>query len=156
MKAWFASLERRERLTLGVGAVLAVAIVFWGWIWQPLLDGNSAMRVSLTEKRQLLVDLRRAESLQPGAPAPEAAGAAPSLVLLVDSTARDSGLPPFLRTRPDGADRISVSFQDTSFDGILSWLLMLERNYGINVESASFNGARERGLVSGQLFLSRS
>jgi type II secretory pathway component PulM len=79
-----------------------------------------------------------------------------SLVVLIDSTASSLSLAgTFTRTRPDGADAISVSFQNAQFDALLSWLVTLERSHGVSVESASFNGARDAGLVSGQIFLRR-
>jgi general secretion pathway protein M len=156
MNAWFSTLKPRERLIVGAGAVLAVAIVGWGFVWKPLVDGSAELRDSVAEKRQLLGDLRRAEQLGPGSAAPSRANASQTLVVLVDSTARSVGLPPFSRTRPDGADGISVSFQETSFDGILNWLIMLDEDYGVAVDSASFNGGRQPGTVTGQLFLSRS
>jgi hypothetical protein len=34
-------------------------------------------------------------------------------------------------------------------------MVTLESSYGVSVESASFNGARDAGLVSGQIFLRR-
>lgn len=156
MKDWFYGLKPRERLIVGVGAVVAVVIVGWGFVWKPLADGSMELGDSVAEKRQLLSDLRRAERLAPEGLAPARTGASQSLVVLVDSTARSLGLPAFSRTRPNGPDGISVSFQDTPFDGLLSWLIMLEDSYGITVDSAQFNGGRAPGIVTGQLFLSRS
>lgn len=156
MKNWFYGLKPRERLTIGVGAVVAVVIIGWGFVWKPLADGSMELRDSVAEKRQLLSDLKRAERLGPGSGEPGRPNASQSLVVLVDSTSRSLGLPPFSRTRPDGPDGISVSFQDTPFDGILNWLIMLDQDYGVAVDSAQFNGARERGMVTGQVFLSRS
>jgi type II secretory pathway component PulM len=83
-------------------------------------------------------------------------GDSQSMVVLVDRTAQAMGLAgSFTRTRPDGADAISVSFTNAPFDNIVTWLISLEQSNGVLVETASFNGAREQGLVSGQLFLRR-
>ncbi len=152
MRDWFNSLRPRERLMIGSGAVAAGLIIVWGLIWLPVRSGSLELRDTVAEKRRLLTDLQRAELVQPS----DGAGGVPSrtqsLMVLIDSTARSSGLS-FTRTRQDGPDGMSVSFQSTSFDGILTWLIALERDYGISVESASFNMARERGLVTGQIFL---
>jgi len=79
------------------------------------------------------------------------------ILVLVDSTAQVLGLAgAFTRTRPDGADAISVSFQNAAFDALLEWFVTLEQSHGVSVESASFNGARDQGRVSGQVFLRRS
>jgi len=152
MRDWFNGLQPRERLILGSGAVAAGLIIVWGLIWLPVRSGSLELRDTVAEKQRLLTDLQRAELVQPG----DATGGGPirtqSLMVLIDRTARSSGLA-FTRTRQDGPDGMSVSFERTSFDGILSWLIALERDHGISVESASFNMARERGLVTGQIFL---
>jgi len=156
MKEWFANLAERERLMVGVGGVLAVIIVVWGLIWVPLRDGAIDLAEAIDDKQDLLVDLQRAEALPSSGNANARAGNSSSLVVLVDRTAQSMGLAgSFTRTRPDGPDAISVSFTNAPFDNIVNWLIALEQSEGVTVESASFNGAREQGLVSGQLFLRR-
>jgi type II secretory pathway component PulM len=145
----------RERLIVAGGAAAVVVVVLLGVL--VTLGGRALeLRESVAEKNRLFADLLRAEALQ-SAPS---SGAAPAstgeLLVLVDSTARSLGLgSTFTRTRPDGADAISVSFQNAEFDTLASWMVTLESSYGVSVESASFNGARDAGLVSGQIFLRR-
>jgi len=157
MKAWFAGLEQRERLMVGAGGAAAAIIILWGFIWMPLRGGSVELRETVAEKRVLLVDLQRAEALSGGNVPPQAdQSAGQSLVVLVDRTAQPMGLAgAFTRTRPDGADAINVTFSNAAFDNLLTWLVMLEQSYGISVESASFNGSREQGLVNGQILLRR-
>ena len=65
-----------------------------------------------------------------------------------------------VNTRPlrctDGADGIRVTFQAASFDSLVTWLVALQRRYGVAVESANFDGTRQAGLVSATLVLRRS
>ncbi|HEY5565653.1 MAG TPA: type II secretion system protein GspM [Gammaproteobacteria bacterium] len=158
MKEWFMQRKPRERLLFGGGAAAAALIVFWGLVWTPMRNGSVELRDAVEEKTQALVDLRRAAALQAVPTGNRPAGAsAESLVVLVDSTAQVLGLAgAFTRTRPDGADAISVSFQNAAFDALLEWFVTLEQSHGVSVESASFNGARDQGRVSGQVFLRRS
>jgi general secretion pathway protein M len=156
MKEWFLSREPRERVILGIGAGAAVVILLWGLVWSPLDSGVSALRASVDQNSRLLVDLQRAAALSPANAARPAQGAAQSLVVLVDSTSKQHGLAgAFTRTRPDGADGINVTLQDAPFDTLLGWIVALRSDYGIDVESASFNGSRSAGLVSGQVLLRR-
>jgi type II secretory pathway component PulM len=122
-----------------------------------LSKGSEQLRDSVAEKSRLLADLRRAEALgSAGAPSRAIDSGGQSLVVLIDSTGKTAGLAASItRTRPDGPDGISVSFQNAPFDGLLTWLVSLEAEHGVAVETASFNGARDPGLVSGQLFLRR-
>lgn len=157
MRAWLERLEPRERWILGGGAVLAALIVLWGLIWLPLEHASAGLQQSVNDKRALLSDLRRAGALHRGAASSRRPALTKSLVVLVDQTARAQGLASsFTGTRPDGSTGISVSFQDAAFDDILAWLAQLHTTYGIHVESASFTGAEQRGLVTGQVFLRRS
>jgi len=157
MREWFLGLQPRERHILMVGAAAAVVIVIWGFVWLPISRGSQELRDAVADKRLLLSDLRRAEALGASGGASRAVNSASeSLVVLIDSTSKSAGLAAAVtRTRPDGPDGISVSFQNAPFDGLLTWLVSLESEYGVSVETASFNGAREQGLVSGQLFLRR-
>ncbi|WP_428096861.1 type II secretion system protein GspM [Candidatus Rariloculus sp.] len=157
MRDWFANLKPRHRLIVGVGGAAAVCIVVWGYVWSPLQTGSGALRDAVAEKRLLLIDLQRAAGIAASGSVATRGDSAQSLVVLVANTAQSFGLSDrFSQTRPDGSDGINVSFRDAPFDVLIGWLVMLDVTYGVAVESASFNGTRAPGLVSGQLFLRRS
>lgn len=145
-------LQPRERAILLGGAVVVLALVLWG-VLHRVDRATVSLRDTVTNQQQLLVDLAR---LQGGGQNTPSSGQSnePTLVTLITTTASAKGLT-FPRTRPDGADAINVSFQNASFDSLLAWLVMLETQRGISVETASFSSAREPGLVSGQIFLRR-
>lgn len=154
MKAWFLSLQERERLILVGGAIVAAVVVLWWLVLAPLNEGSAELRDAVTQKRRLLLDLRRVEAIVPGTDAAAASPAGQSLLVLVESTAQAFGLAA-PRTRQDGPNGINVSFQGASFDALLAWLIELDTTHGVRVETASFSSARETGLVNGQLFLRR-
>lgn len=157
MKAWFESLAQRERNIVVAGGAIAVLIIAWTFVWTPLRDGAQELDGSVSEKHQLLANLRRVESL--GGPGGTGTSVAPtqSLVLLVDQTHRAHGLAGTLsRNQPDGSDGIRVTFQSASFDELVSWLGALRQSYGVLVESASFDGTNQQGIVSATLVLRRT
>jgi len=156
MKEWFMSREPRERVILTIGAVVAALIFAVAFVWRPLANGTAELRESVERKNQLLVDVRQAAVIAPDAGGgPRDAGQ--SLVVLVDSTAQSHGLAGALtRTRPDGPDGINVTFQNASFDALMSWLVSLQTEHRIGVESATVTRTQQPGLVNGQLFLRRS
>jgi general secretion pathway protein M len=156
VKEWLDKLEPRERAVLLFGAVAAIAIVFFAFVWRPLTEGTSTLHSSIESKERVLTYLYRAEGLLTGDNDDRPAPAARSLVVLIDQTAQASGLGGAVtRTRPDGATRINISFENAPFDNLLAWLISLQQNEGVYVEGASINDTRERGRVSGQLLLSR-
>ncbi|HEX7080304.1 MAG TPA: type II secretion system protein M [Gammaproteobacteria bacterium] len=156
MKEWFLSREPRERVILAVGAAVAGVIVLFGFIWRPLAAGTAELRESVEEKNRLLIDLQQAAAV-PDTARPARSAPGQSLVVLVDSTAQAHGVAEALtRRRPDGPDRIDVTFENASFDALVSWLVALQTEHGIGVEAASVTSGSGPGLVNGQIFLRRS
>lgn len=156
IQEWFANLDLRERVMLLGGAAVGVLIVLWGGIWNPLTTGTTELGDAVASKRALLSSLQRARSIavQPGTQIGTEAGQ--SLVLLVDQTHRNFGLEGTLtRNQPDGADGIRVTFQNTSFDGLIAWLAALHGNYGVVVDAATIDGARAPGVVNATVVLRR-
>lgn len=154
---WFNSLELREKVILGLGSLLAVAIIGWRFAWVPLSNDTADLREAVAEKSRLVTDLRRAAGLPAGGIVQAGGGGSnQSLVVLVDTTAQPFSLDgKFTRTRPDGPNSIRVSFERAAFDVLVAWLVELEQSHSVAVNSVSFTGAREPGLVSGQVFLQR-
>ncbi len=157
MKEWFAAREPRERAILLAGGAVAALILLWSFVLRPLHTGTVALREAVASKQRLLVDLGRVEGSQlsgAGKPA-NGRGGGQTLSVLVDSTAREHGLS-LPRIRPEGPDGVNITFQNASFDALLGWLISLDGEHSVAVESASFSSAREQGLVNGQLLLRRS
>lgn len=155
MTEWFRQLAPRERLVLGVGALLAVAIVAWTFIWTPLRDGTAELEARVDERAREVVDLRRAANLRSTPPTGIAAIDSTNILFLIDETARQLGLE-FTRSSPDGPNAITVSFSRVRFDLLLGWLIDLEQVHGVAVERASFTHSGSDGFVNGQVRLDRS
>ena len=156
MRDWFAGLESRDRTMLLAGAVLAVLIIWWGLVWTPLGNRNLELAGAVVEKQRMLATLQRARAMSDTSAAQVDAATRQSLVLLVDQTHRSFGLEGrLLRTQPDGADGIRVTFQEAPFDGLIGWLGAMQASYGIAVESATVDGTRSPGVVNATIVLRR-
>lgn len=158
MREWLDNLQPRERRIVLAGAIVVGVIVIWGFIWSPLSAANANLGVAVAEKQRLAVALQRTAAIPGRDATPVAAGVrGASLVVLVERTQQAHGLAgAFTQTRPDGPDGINVTFQNASFDAMLNWLVMLQAEHGVSIESATFNSTRQAGLVSGRLFLRRA
>jgi general secretion pathway protein M len=154
MKAWFYGLQPRERWIVAIGGVAAIVIIAWGFVVRPLRAELATLTTSVDTKQRLLIDIARIESEQPSTVISNQQGQQQTLVGIIDATARSHGLSP-PRTTANGPSGVNVSIQSASADTLLAWLIVLHGTYGIDVESASFAGAREPGLVNGQLSLRR-
>jgi general secretion pathway protein M len=153
MKEWFAGLQPRERVIFVGGGIAALVIVLWMFVLQPLGTRSEVLRESVAAKQRLLVGLSQVEgvSAQPTSPA---AGQEQTLVRLVGNSATEHGVA-LTRQRPDGPNGIQVTFGNASFDTLVEWLVALETQNAVTVESASFTGTRQPGIVNGQLLLRR-
>jgi len=153
MKAWFVGLQPRERMILIGGAAVAVVLLLWLAVLKPLHSQAAILRESVAAKQRLLVSLAQIDGQSPGHTV--SPGTGQTLVVLVSNTAQQQGIA-LTRTRPDGPDGIQVTFSNVSFDTLVAWLVALESENSVAVESASFTSGRQQGVVNGQLLLRRS
>jgi general secretion pathway protein M len=155
LRAWFENLQPRERWILLAGGGIAMLIIAWVLVVQPLRAQSASLQSSVAAKQRLLIDLARLEGGQPpGTPAGSVRGADQTLVVVIDSTAQAHSVR-LSRTRPNGPSGVDVTFQAVSFDVLVGWLVELHSTYAVDVESASLASTREQGFVNGQLSLHR-
>ena len=152
MNAWFDNLQPRERLILLGGVVGVLLIAVWFGVMR-LHAQTEVLREAVAAKQRMLVDLSRVGT-RPAA-AVNAQGNNQTLVVVIDGSAREHGITLSTR-RPDGPDGVQVAFSNVPFDMLLEWLVALEKQSSVAVESASFTTAKQKGIVNGQLTLRRS
>src|ERR1019366_562118 len=77
-----------------------------------------------------------------------------SLVVVVDRTARQSGLDHALvGSQPSGDGGLNVRLEQTPFDGLVAWLAQLRESYGVRVDSAVVDAGTSAGTVNASLVL---
>jgi len=77
-----------------------------------------------------------------------------SLVVLIDSSARESGLGKSLsNSQPTGDKGLRIRLDRVAFDAMVAWLARLSQQHGVRVESAEIESAGETGLVNAGLVL---
>lgn len=154
MRAWFASLSAREQLIVRIGAVVVVVLVLLGLIL-PLNRNIAQARQRVTAKQ---ADLAFIQSVTPqlasAGPASGSSAGGASLVVLIDSSARESGLGKALSSsQPTGDGGLRIRLDRAAFDGMVAWVARLSQQHGVRVESAEIESAGEPGLVNAGLVL---
>jgi general secretion pathway protein M len=153
MRAWYAALEERERRFVNLGAIGVVVLLILGVV-MPLNSKISETRQRVETKRG---DLAFIQSVLPqlAAAGPAANVATPeSLVVLIDSSARESGLGKSLSSsQPTGDKGLRIRLDKAPFDALVAWLARLSQQHGVRVESAEIESAGEVGLVNAGLVL---
>lgn len=158
MKAWFESLQARERKFV-ILAVLAIAfsVVYFG-IWRPLDRHHNQLESNVQMWKSAVAELRPLKSQLQNASSRAPAGQNESLVVVVDNTLRQRGLYSSLqRSQPVAQNGIRVEFENAAFDDLVLWLGDLGGSYGLHLQSGSFsqNTAGTAGRVNATVTLER-
>jgi len=153
LRHWYGNLAERERHFVLIGAV-AVAVLVLASVIVPLNRSISQARQRVTLKQG---DLAFIQSVVPqlAAAGPVGGGATrESLVVLVDSSARESGLGKSISSsQPTGDGGLRIRLDRAAFDGVVAWLARLTQQHGVRIESAEIESAGEAGLVNAGLVL---
>jgi general secretion pathway protein M len=153
MRAWYAGLAERERRFVNFGAIGVVVLLIVG-IVMPLSSKISETRQRVETKRSDLAFIQSALP-QLAAAGPAANVATPeSLVVLIDSSARESGLGKALTNSQPTPDKgLRIRLDRAPFDAMVAWLARLSQQHGVRVESAEIETAGETGFVNAGLVL---
>ena len=157
MKFWN-NLSERDRLVLGWGGVIVAVLLFWAFLFQPLVDARKDidLRVAAAEKDYvwMLGASDRLKQLAPAGTAGTFDRAGKSLLALADQAAQDAVLANAIqRMEPASNSRVNVWLERADFDQVAIWLEQMELRYGIRVESFQFDRSSQTGLVDGRLTL---
>jgi general secretion pathway protein M len=154
MREWFDNLSERDRRIVTWGGAVVVVLVLLG-IVIPLNRNIVIARERVARKQGDLQFIQAAApQLASAGPVSGAAATAESLVVLVDSSARESGLGKSLsNSQPTGDKALRVRLDRVGFDALVAWLARLSQQHGVRVESAEIESAGEAGLVNAGLVL---
>lgn len=149
---WFAALSGREQRIVQIGAVLAAALFVVG-VLLPLDRSVDQAHQRLLKKRNDLTWMQGVASELAVSPQPPSA-AGESLLVIVDRSARESGLAGSLAgSEPAGPGGLSLRLQKAPFDTLIAWLARLAQQNGIRVDSATIDSAGAPGLVNAAVVL---
>jgi type II secretory pathway component PulM len=154
INTWYETLQPREQLIVRVGAVVACVLLVAGSVLRmhALVSGAEKR---LAGKRADIAYIGSVMSEVRSAPMP--AGSGQSLVSVIDRTTRDGGLGMNLRgTEPSGMNGVRVHFEGASFDALATWLLRVQREYGLTVQAATLERTDAAGRVNANLTFVRS
>jgi general secretion pathway protein M len=152
VQRWFAALSERERRIVMVGAALAPLLLILG-VLLPLDRSVAQAHERLLKKRSDLAWMQGVAPELAASPQPPSA-AGESLLVIVDRSARESGLAGTLAgSEPAGPGGLSLRLQKAPFDALIAWLARLAQQNGIRVDSATIDSAGAPGLVNAAVLL---
>ena len=155
IRQWLDGLAPRERnLVYVAAALLGIAIVYFA-IVVPVTSAAQHREARIAQKTSDLAWMRQ---VAPQAMAAAAAGSGmasdESLVVLVDRTARESGIGSSIRDQtPAGQNGLQLRLEGAPFDLLMAWLANLQQQHGVRVDGAIIGATSAPGLVNANLTL---
>ena len=154
MRTWYAKLSERERRIVLFGGIAGLVLLLLA-IVLPLSRNIAQARQRVTNKQADLAFIQNAvPQLASAGPGMGAAATGESLVVLIDSSARESGLGKSLSSSQPTPDKgLRIRLDRVPFDALVAWLARLSQSHGVSVESAEIESAGEAGFVNAGLVL---
>jgi general secretion pathway protein M len=154
LQQWFGSLSPRDQRILRLGGAAAFVMVLV-LLFLPLQRALSGAESRVERKQADLAWMRgAAPSVLSAGPGPGTQATAESLVVLIDQSARESGLGKALAgSQPSGSGAQRVQLNMADFNLLVAWVARLSGQHGVKVDSASISAASEPGMVTATLVL---
>ena len=149
------SLQSRERLVVGVGAAILLALLGYSIVWAPVQRDLSNLRIDVPKQRTQLalmrVQAKQVAQLRGSALAKIASG---NLLTKLEQSAQNRGLRENItRMEPDETNSVRLSLDSVDFNALLRWLKELQTQNGIRPESATITAQSDPGLVNARLLM---
>lgn len=155
LKSRWLSLPLRDRRALAALAIFFVLAGGWLGVVSPAMNFAGDSRAALEQAQADLIWMQ-ANALaarQAGARATQA-GVGQSLLTAVNASARSSGLN-LQRFEPDGEQRVRVTLENAVFTDVMRWVVILQEQYGLAIDSFSADAQAQPGIVNIRLTVGR-
>jgi general secretion pathway protein M len=148
MKAWFASLNQREQMSLLLLALVLVLYLFYLFAWAPLNSKREQLALQNTAmaESRARVDAMVSELLQLRESGVQT-GTSRSLTTVINESTSRLQLP-VIRLQPNSQGEIQVRLENAVFDDVLKWLYEMEYTEHMLVREVSLTQASSPGLVN--------
>jgi general secretion pathway protein M len=154
--AWWSARQTRERQVLIAGAIAVAIAILYGAIWTPVVTADRRAQAALVRNREVANRLETIAVEVQHARGGGAGGFAnlPLLTAVDQATKRPELGKEASRIQPEGDKEVKIWLDDVPFDALITWLQILQQQYGISVGSAEIEKKAE-GVVSARLSLTR-
>jgi general secretion pathway protein M len=156
IKSWYKALQPRERLLVMCAAgVLGIALLYLA-LFGPLAKELNKRETRVMTKQQDLVWMRSVANNVRMASASRGSSSGESLVVLINRTAQQAGITSSLVNQaPQGDNGIRLRIESVNFDALVTWLGVLDQQFGVQVDTASVDRSDKVGIVNASLMLTR-
>ena len=152
---WYSTKSQSDKRILQTSFWLAVALLAYAGIWQPLSQFTDRQQQRAAESQRIadwIATNRNAleqVSRQPGASNSSQRSAGQTGISKVTNSAATFGVT-VSRLQPEADGGVSIAVEQQPFNALVQWLANIEGQQGFVTERASIDRGSEDGLVSGQ------
>ncbi|MDG2273811.1 MAG: type II secretion system protein GspM [Halioglobus sp.] len=148
MKDWFAQLNQREQLSVGILSVALLLYLLYMLVLSPLDNSRKqliAQNIAVAESQgRIDVMVSQLLELRQGG---TKAGAKRNLTSVINQSTSRLQLP-VIRLQPNSRGEIQVRIENGSFDDVLKWLNEIEYTESLLVREVSVTPAAAAGRVN--------
>lgn len=149
MKDWFETLETREQLFVGAGALIVLIALIYGFVWAPLDENHKSITTSVNDWQRSLAELAPLKGVAQTSGTNAGANRGSNQqapIIVVDQTLRSRGLERFRRrSQPTSSNGIRVEFENVAFDDLVLWLGDLSEQHSMHVQAGSLSKGSQSG-----------
>ena len=152
VKLWYELLAPKDRRAIQIMTVALVVFITYLMVWEPFNGWADSRKQDYVHQQEIhdwfLKNKARALELQKS----QKAGAGQrELSSVVSATARQAGLI-LSRVQPDRKG-MSVWVEDTAYQKLLKWLVLLDTKYEVQVQQIRIDKLKEEGRIKGYVHL---
>jgi general secretion pathway protein M len=149
LRTWWAAREPRERNMLTAGGVVALVLLLYLAIWDPIQSSSDRLAKELPRLRdqsaQFNRDAAEAERLRGQA---NSRGAPPPIATAVQDAAQRASVQAAIKSVQTLApDRVQIAMNPVAFDALMRFIGDLGQDAGVAVESITTTATAEAGKV---------
>ena len=152
VKLWYELLAPKDRRAIQILTAALIIFMTYLVVWKPFSDWAQSRKQDYVYQQEahdwFLTNKARALELQKN----QKSGAGQrELSSVVSATARQAGLV-LSRVQPDRKG-MSVWVEDTAYQKLLKWLMLLDNKYEVQVQQIRIDKLKEEGRIKGYIHL---
>jgi type II secretory pathway component PulM len=152
---WWTAKSATERLVIGTVALLAIVVVGWLVLWQPIVRDIAALRVANARETAALAAAKRSTDEMAGLAREAVPPASADPRADFERVVAQQGLRGALTQQDWKNGRASIVFGAVEFDALVATLEALQRDARLRVVEATIAARVEPGAVRAELVLAR-
>ncbi len=147
MKAYWDSLNDRERWMLGVGGVFCALVLMYMLLYAPMINAVHHKTQELLEKQETLVWMQQAHQQRKVIKVPQVLSNSKLLSVLADELKSTSFQTFPYQLQQTGVGDIQLSFDKVPYNAFVTWLWSVKQNYAFSIKQFNTQRTVTPGVV---------